>query len=238
MGYFEGKRVLTASAKEQVVEILKEEILDQTLKPGQQLNLDLIAKELGISRTPLKDALNTLQVEGLVVVKPRVGTFVSQLNEKDLIDTYEIRIALELAAGRKLVETITPDGLRQLEDARDKIDELGRSQERDRGEHLARNLAFHELFVKLTGNSRMLEIYRNLNTFIQIYRIQFSPKSNWTKRIIKEREEHERILEALHAKDARMVEAAVLSHLTRGLESLKEDIRLLSSNGGEKSQDK
>lgn len=228
MGYLRDAKVYSTTIKEQVVDVLRNQILNRVLMPGQQLNIDQIARELNISPTPIKEALNHLQTEGFIIIKPRRGTFVAELNEVDLVETYEIRMALEITAGKKLAEVITPEGIHDLVEALETIDQSNKEND-ERGEHLKRNVDFHELFVKLAGNSKMFEIYKDLNTFIQIYRVHYRTQLNWLKRIDKEREEHMRIIEALRAKDSDKVVTAVVAHLSRGLDSLREDITSVKS---------
>lgn len=221
MGYLRDAKVYSSTIKEQVVDVLRNQILNRVLMPGQQLDIDQIARELNVSPTPIKEALSILQKEGFIIIKPRSGTFVAELNEVDLIETYELRMALEITAGKKLAEVITSEGIQALKDAYEKI---AQSAADDRVEHLQRNVDFHELLVKLAGNKKMFEVYRSLNTFIQIYRVHYPTQQNWLMRIEKERAEHQKILEGLRARDPEKVTAAVVAHLTRGLDSLREDI--------------
>jgi GntR family transcriptional regulator, rspAB operon transcriptional repressor len=221
-------KIYSSTIKEQVVEILRTQILNRVLMPGQQVNIDQIARELNVSPTPIKEALSILQTEGFITIKPRSGTFIAELNKVDLVETYEIRMALEIATGKKLVEVITPEGIRALEEALERIGQSNTAND-ERGEHLKGNVDFHELFVKLAGNNKMFEIYKNLNTFIQIYRVHYRSNHNWLNRIKKEREEHLKIIEGLRAKDSEKVITAVVAHLSRGLDSLCEDIALVKS---------
>jgi DNA-binding GntR family transcriptional regulator len=206
---------------------LKEQILNQAFAPGQRLNVGDLARRLGMSRTPVKDALNALASEGLVDILPRKGTFVAGLSPDTLAEVFELRRALELLAAELLVPRVSESDLGRL---RERLAALEEPIEHDGDvdEHMRRNLAFHRQFVELAGNRTLLEVYEGLNAHIQIARVH-ARWDNWQQRRRQERDEHRMILRALEARDAAALAAAVNAHIRRSKESLIEDLKSASS---------
>jgi DNA-binding GntR family transcriptional regulator len=202
---------------------LKDQILTQAFAPGQRLNVDELAGRMGMSRTPVKDALNALANEGLVEILPRKGTFVAGLSADTIAEVFELRRALELLAAELLVERVSDDDLARLRERLAALD-TPPTAGADADEHLQRNLAFHRLFVALAGNRTLLEMYEELNAHIQIARVH-ARWQNWQQRRQQERDEHHAILRALEARDATGLAAAVNAHIRRSQRSLVADLK-------------
>jgi len=204
-----------------VYRTLKEQILARTFPPGHRLRVDELAEQLGVSRTPLKDALNLLASEGLVEIVPRRGTFVADLSTEDIVEVFEIRRALELLAAETLAHRITPDQLARLRAELEAVSGAG-----DRADvvgHMRRNLAFHQLFVELAGNRRLGELYDSLRAHIQIGRVH-ARGTDWRRRLRQEQIEHQEIIDALEARDTPRLLAAVTAHIKRAEASLIQDL--------------
>ncbi len=202
---------------------LKEQILAQAFEPGQRLNVDELAGRMGMSRTPVKDALNALANEGLVEILPRKGTFVAELSPDTIAEVFELRRALELLAAELLVDRVSDADIARLRDRLVALD-APPTGGADTDEHLQRNLAFHRLFVELAGNRTLMEMYEELNAHIQIARVH-ARWQNWQQRRQQEREEHYAILRALEVRDWPRLAAAVNAHIRRSKQSLIEDLR-------------
>ena len=101
--------------REVVSEALRQAIKDGVLKPGERLMEIQLAEELGVSRTPIREAIRKLELEGFVVMVPRRGTYVADISLKDIAQVFEIRSALEELAAGLAAERITPDELEYLE---------------------------------------------------------------------------------------------------------------------------
>jgi DNA-binding GntR family transcriptional regulator len=201
---------------------LKNLILTKTFTPGQRLNVDELAEQLGMSRTPVKDALNALATEGLVEIVPRRGTFVAGLAPEEIAEVFELRRALELLAAELLVARVTGEDLRRLRRHLADLDAATAGGDVD--EHMRHNLAFHRLFVDLAGNKKLIELYEGLNVHIQIARVH-ARAGDWQRRRAQEQAEHRAIIEALEAKDAPRLVAAVNAHIRRAKESLAQDLQ-------------
>lgn len=218
----------TRTISDNVYQTLRAAIIRQTFAPGQRLQVDELAQQLGVSRTPVKDALTLLAAEGLIKISPRRGTYVAELSAEEILETYEVRLALELAAGEQLLLGMDPAILQQLEAACLAVEVAAQSPEGVE-EHLHKNFDFHELFVQSSGNRKLLEVYRSLHAAIQIARVHYRPSSGWYQRLGQEFHEHRAILEALRNRDGEALAIALRTHLNRAKLSLVEDMRAADS---------
>jgi DNA-binding GntR family transcriptional regulator len=107
-------RLKRERAVDAVHQALRQAILNSLLRPGERLNVEDLAGKLGVSLTPVRHAIQLLEAEGLIVVRPRSGTFVASLTARDIQETFDIRCALECLAAEKAIERITPEELHRL----------------------------------------------------------------------------------------------------------------------------
>ena len=204
-------------------DILRTNILGRGFRPGDRLDVRALAEQLGVSATPVKDAITRLAAEGLVEIRPRSGTFVAELAPDAVAETFEIRRALECLAAERLVGQLTPDLVARFEAI---IDAMERpvSNEHDRAEHEQKNLELHALLVEASGNRRLAELYRSLNAHLTIARIH-SRRRPQDERLEQERREHRAILEALTARDPTALINALDRHIRRAGGALVGDLR-------------
>jgi len=200
---------------DKVYERLKQGILTRQFAPGQRLNVDQLSEQLGVSRTPLKDALNRLSAEGLVKIVPRQGTFVTKLTPRDIAELFAIRRVLEAWAVEEAVRRITPQ---ELEELRRLLDEMARLVNPDGTctDYLtlvAKDRDFHLLIIKASGNRKLFELYKNLNVHIQVAVIYYLDAD---KRVEETLREHEAILRALESRDVEAAREALNTHLKAG----------------------
>jgi DNA-binding GntR family transcriptional regulator len=213
-------KVKRERASDSVCNILRESILDQTFVPGQRLDVKMLAEKLDVSLTPVKDAITRLVVEGLVELRPRSGTFVSQLTPEDVEETLAIRRALECLAAETAAQNMTEKDLAWFEES---IVLLERT-EKDRQLHEKRNNEFHGKLVELSKNKKLIETYRSLNATIKVARIH-NASNSWVDRVADERMEHRTILQALRAKNSRSLQSALNSHILRASKALVDDLK-------------
>ena len=203
-----------------VYRMLREGILARTFPPGQRLWVDEFAGQPGVSRTPLKDALNLLASEGLVEIQPRRGRSCPTSRR-----TTSRRCSRSAARSSSwppdtLVARVTPA---EADELRAQMDALREAVERsDAAEHMRRNLAFPQRFVELAGNRRLAEMYEGLRAHIQIGRVH-ARRVDWLGRLRQEPREHAEILAALDARDTARL-AAVDAHIRRAKASLIQDL--------------
>jgi DNA-binding GntR family transcriptional regulator len=149
--------ILNKTLGEQVLEKLKDDILSGTYKPGDRLLYTEIASKMGVSMTPVKEALLRLEQEGIVETIARRGTYVREITDQDIIEYTQIRIALEsLAADIICEKRIPPEEIRELSRINKKLKRaITRGQTT---ESLARDIEFHSTIIKLSGSKRLLDL--------------------------------------------------------------------------------
>lgn len=203
---------------DQVYDYLRGEILTGRFTPGQQLKPEELVAQLKISKMPVKEAIARLASEGLLDVQAQRGTFVSQVDPRELAETFEVRRALEMLAGELAVAHVKKADTEKL---RDLIAEMEKSTEVER--HLELNYRFHGLIVELSDNRRLIEMYHRLRVPIQVAGIHYRSE-NWVARLAQEQREHRAIVRALEQRDAAVAARAISEHIKRGSASLREDV--------------
>ncbi|HIY22990.1 MAG TPA: GntR family transcriptional regulator [Candidatus Brachybacterium merdigallinarum] len=190
---------------------IKQGILSGRYAPGQALVESEIAKELGVSKTPVREALKTLEMSGLVVMRPYSGTRVRQLTMEDAVAIYDLRLLLEPEAVRRSVA----NGL-ALDPARDSL-ERARGVE-DAPVRSLENRAFHAALWAAAGNPELLETLENLRDRTALVAV-----ATWARRPSWELEaqEHAGILQAAEAGDADEASALTRAHIAGFLDRMR-----------------
>lgn len=176
-------------------------------RPRERLIEQDLARELGVSRTSLREALRRLVAEGLLVVIHRRGTFVVELSEDDLKEIYSLRLALEVLAVETLIETITPAQIKEL---RDLLVEMGQPlAPTDIRTRVDRDLRFHEAICRFSGHSRLFAIWSKMGDqlrsyFATDYRLGDEPG------IV---ETHRALLDCIEARDKEAALATLRQHI-------------------------
>ncbi len=179
-------------AAEDAYDVLHAGILAGDLAPGQRLDVGLISSQLGISRTPVKDALHRLSAEGLIEIHARKGTFVTKISPVDVRETFEVRAALEGLACELLAGRLTPSMAQKLA----KLNGAMYAPNLTTVEHARLNNEFHRLIVENASNRRLLKLYSELNSHLQLARVYYGSK-DWQHRGSIVAKEHQQIIEAL-----------------------------------------
>lgn len=145
---------------QRVYDHLRNEIMEDRLPPGTVLSEVALSKELAVSRGPIREAMGRLAAEGLVTVRPRRGAEVRSISTGELIDSYQVREALEVLAVRLAVFRITDAELASLGELVGRMSE--HAKDNAIADFFAANAAFHELLCELSGNKKLLEVHRRL----------------------------------------------------------------------------
>jgi len=209
-----------------VVQMLREGIVSRAFAPGSKINVDEVAKQLHVSRTPVHEALTVLAAEGLVEVQPRRGTYVAEFTPDDYAETLDLRRALELLACETACIRATDQDVAALEDLMHRMERSvreGRDVAARAKAHDACNLEFHQRLVELSGNRRLLSLYADLRAHVRIARAHLNA-STWLARVPIETAEHAAIVEALRRRDVAAMQRALDAHLRRSSASLIEDV--------------
>jgi len=206
--------------RELVFEHLREAIISGRLKPGERLMEVQLAEEMGVSRTPAREAIRKLELEGLVVMIARRGVYVSNLSIKDVTETFEIRAALESLAAGLAAERITPEGLEQLERILVRIGECMDDSDVDRLVELDEE--FHSILFAASRNQRLTQIINNLREQINRFRKTSLSTPGRFRAVF---EEHKRIAEAISQGNSPLAQALSKKHMENAEMSIMEWIK-------------
>jgi DNA-binding GntR family transcriptional regulator len=204
----EGGPPLSRSASAAASEVIREAIIDGRLAPGQRLKEEELARQLGMSRTPVREALLLLQSEGLVESTPRRGATVRSYAMDDLDDMYQLRAILEGYAARRAATRISPDDVARLEESCARFDRL--RAEDDLGDLVKENLFFHNVILAAAGSDRLVPLVRKVIELPLVYRsfYWYSPE----QKLISQHY-HRQLTRALGARDAKRAEMIMTEHV-------------------------
>ena len=197
---------------EEVAELLRQRIFARELEPGSWIDEMRIAEELGISRTPMREALKVLAAEGLVTMKVRRGAYVTEVSEKDLRDVYHLLALLESDAARVVAERASDDQLAQLQAQQLALE----AAVDDRDRFFEINEAFHRQLLDMSDNKWRTQMVADLRKVMKLNRHHSLLK---TGRIEESLAEHRALMQALHARNADLAVARMREHFRNGLEA-------------------
>jgi DNA-binding GntR family transcriptional regulator len=211
-----GKR---KSLREEVYDSLKKSILHGKLKAGQRLIEETLAHQIGISRTPVREAFHKLERDDLVTRLPKGGFAVREFTKEDVEEIFGIRSALESYAAYLATFHIPPERISILEK---KIEESERALENGDDEKVVQlHTEFHDLLYKSCKSKKLTEMINNFRDYFYRYRSALlHTKEGFTYSL----EGHRQMLEAMRNKNARLVERLVRKHLERGKEIVIREI--------------
>ena len=191
-----------------VFQTLREAILKGELKPGERLMELQLASKLGVSRTPIREAIRMLELEGLAVTMPRKGAEVARMTEKDMEDVLQIRKALDELAVGLACDNMTEESLEQIYVALKNFEESTRS--RDVKKIAQADVEFHDTIYQAADNPKLVNMLNNLREQMYRYRVEYLKNDTVYPRLI---EEHEKIYEGLKRKDKETVVEIVSNHV-------------------------
>ncbi len=198
----------TLPLRDVVFHTLRDAILDGTLTPGTRLMELQLSSQLGVSRTPVREAMRLLGEEGLVHTSVRRGTIVAPIQEADLKDALEVREALETLAVKKACRNMDSQMLKQLEKTEEDFERLRTSGDvRGAAE---KDSLFHKLIVEAAYNRRLFQALTRLHEEIFRYQLEDLKEADTLPRV---RTEHRALLEAFRRKDEEAAVTAIRTHL-------------------------
>ena len=191
-----------------VFNTLRRAILKGELKPGERLMEITLADKLGVSRTPIREAIRKLELEGLVVMAPRKGAKVASITERDLNDVLEVRKGMEVLAISLACKRITGEELEKLETLEQSFQKLIESG--NLTELAEMDVKFHDTIYQATNNQRLVQLLNNLREQMYRYRMEYL-KDIAVRRTLAE--EHKAICRALRERDEQQAEEYVSIHI-------------------------
>jgi DNA-binding GntR family transcriptional regulator len=213
--------------RELVFESLREAIISGALPPSERLMEIQLAEEMGVSRTPVREAIRKLELEGLVVMIPRKGAYVAGMSIKDIVDVFEIRGALEGLAAELASERVTDEELESMERYLVKISEEIESG--DLSMVVETDTDFHTLIYKASRNARLSQIISNLREQIQRFR---TTSLSFPGRMKIALEEHRKIVEAISSRDGELARKLAQEHIENAENTMMNMIQHDTKLGG------
>lgn len=206
-----------------VFKTLRQAILTGELKSGERLMEIHLADKLGVSRTPVREAIRMLELEGLVTMVPRRGAEVSRISQQDISDVLEVRESLDALAVRLACDRITEEEGEKLKGAENAFERAVAS-----GDLTAVAMAdvdFHDIIVDASKNKRLVQMVNNLAERVYRYRLEYIKDIGNHENLIRE---HNLILECILKHDASLAEDAIRKHVKNQEKSI---IRSLNDGG-------
>ncbi len=203
-----------------VFHTLREAILKGELKPGERLMELQLAAKLGVSRTPIREAIRMLELEGLAVTVPRKGAEVARMTEKDMEDVLQIREALDELAASIACRQITADELEELRKTADEFEEYTKTGDIKRIAEV--DVRFHDIIYQATRNPKLVAMLNNLREQMYRYRVEYLKDEKNYPILVKE---HSEILAGLEEKNQKSVKNAMYQHVRNQVRAVKEIIR-------------
>jgi Transcriptional regulators len=194
--------------REEICEYIKESILSGELKPGDRIVETRCAKELGVSQSPVREAIRELELIGLVENRPFQGCYVKKHTIKDVRDSYKVRISLETLGMMYAVEIVTDEQLKEIFDVMKEMENAAENHEFD--QYIKLDALFHQKIIEISQNKMLLRLWNQcyIREWTHIATKKLSDKGLDHLAL-----RHESIYEALAERDEKKALKAVVSHL-------------------------
>lgn len=203
-----------------VFNTLREAILRGELVPGERLMELQLAAKLGVSRTPIREAIRMLEQEGLAITIPRKGAIVAGMTEKDMQDVLEIREALEELSVQVACDKITAEEIEQLRENMKNFEDSLRSG--DLKKMAQADVEFHDVIYQATHNPKLISMLNNLREQMYRYRVEYLKNPQNHEQLLRE---HEAIYKGILEKDKVTVTDMIRKHISNQVDVVKHIIR-------------
>jgi DNA-binding GntR family transcriptional regulator len=191
-----------------VFNTLRQAILRGEMEPGERLMEIQLAQKLGVSRTPIREAIRKLELEGLVIMIPRKGAEVAHITEKDMRDVLEVRCTLEELAVELACKKATPENIAELRSANKVFESAIVS--RDLMSIVDADVQFHDVIYSMTDNQRLIQIINKLREQMYRYRLEYIKDARSHSILISE---HEDIIDKIEKNDIAAAKAVIRQHI-------------------------
>ena len=208
-----------------VFNTLRQAILTGELKPGERLMEIHLANRLGVSRTPIREAIRKLELEGLVTMIPRRGAEVAQITEKSMKDVLEVRRTLDALSAELACERISKEEEDALLKACQDFEEAVKTK--DAIIIAKADVALHDIIAAATGNQRLIQLINNLAEQMYRYRFEYIKDTSQHEQIIKE---HRIIYESIVNKDKEAASNMAKTHIDNQEKAVINRIRMEQAN--------
>ena len=214
-----GIAITNRSLHDQVASRIRDLIIEGTLEPGSRIDEAHVIEELGVSRTPFREALRTLAAEGLVIVRPSKGSIVRKLTRDEVFSMLEVLANLEKLGGELACQRASDKEINALIDLHKRMMDCYRA--RDRMPYYKMNQEFHSRLAELSKNETLLEMQANIQARLKRIRyIGNQEPDSWAGAVA----DHEEMVSALKDRDGRALGEAMANHLKKTWDRVKDSI--------------
>lgn len=203
-------KIETSLLTEQAYNILREKIIVREYRPGSKLDIHKLADEFGVSRSPIKDAINQLVHEGLIEIVPRKGTYVTQLKLDDFIEILDARLMIEMWSAKEVIQNISEEEIEKWGKIVQDMDALLEATPFSFEQYSKLDTEFHETLIKWTNNKKIKDMFSSLNTHVALSRIVYNTPLEST---IKRHKDHLHMYEAMKNKDFQTLSDTLILHI-------------------------
>lgn len=203
-----------------VFNTLRQAILRGELKPGERLMEIQLANKLGVSRTPIREAIRKLELEGLVLMIPRKGAEVAEITEKSLRDVLEVRRALEELAVQLACDKITSEEITELKQTAKDFEAVLKSG--DITNIAEADVKFHDVIYLATRNQKLVQLLNNLREQMYRFRVEYLKNPDVYPKLIAE---HEEIISHIEHQQKEAATNVVCQHIDNQVEAVIDTIR-------------
>lgn len=203
-----------------VFNTLRQAILRGELQPGERLLEIHLADKLGVSRTPIREAIRKLELDGLVVMIPRKGAVVAEITEKSLRDVLEVRKALEELAVKLACKKIKDEEIDELKKATKEFEDA--LKDGDITVYAEADVKFHDIIYRTTDNQRLIQLLYNLREQMYRYRVEYLKRDDSHEKLL---EEHQYIVDMLEKRDEKRAMEAICRHIDNQVTAVTDTIR-------------
>lgn len=224
-------RIARSSLHGELVPLVRDMIIGGELQPGDKIPEQALCERFGVSRTPLREALKVLAAEGLITLSLNRGSAVARITAKEVDELFPIMGALEALAGETACARMTRKELARLQQLHD---EMVEAYERgDWGPYIRLNRVIHEALVEIADNEALTSLYNNL--MVRIHSVRYVAKKSaerWKEAV----EDHERLMEALRARNGPLVAEILREHLRHKAGMVREAMEAAAQGNGDGSE--
>lgn len=199
---------------------LREAILKGEIEPGERLMEIALSQKLGVSRTPIREAIRKLELEGLVIMTPRKGAVVAEITLKDLQDVLEVRMNLEKLAVELACNKATAEDIDELKKLHKEFKET--LQQEDLTVVAEADVKFHDAIYRITDNKRLIQILNNLREQMYRYRLEYIKDDKYRNLLV---DEHAGIIEAIENRDVDMAKDYSEKHINNQEKTIAAKIK-------------
>lgn len=207
-----------------VFNTLRQAILRGELKPGERLMEIQLANKLGVSRTPIREAIRKLELEGLVLMIPRKGAEVADISEKSLRDVLEVRKVLEELSVQLACEKMTDEGIQELKDAAEDFKKTLKSK--DVTQIAEADVHFHDIIYMAGNNQKLIQILNNLREQMYRYRVEYLKNEEAYPKLVTE---HEELIAKITKREKSEATEIICKHIDNQVDAVMDVIRTKKS---------